>query len=301
MQAIKAWIYAFRLRTLPLAFSSIGMGSFLAASDASFKWDIFALSMLTTLFLQILSNLANDYGDFFNGADSPFRKGPVRAVQAGMISPGAMRRGIIIFGLLALSSGVILLFKAISVSAFGTFGFFLLLGMLAIYSAIKYTAGRSPYGYSGFGDLSVFLFFGLTGVLGTYYLHVLDLRPGLLLPAFSCGFFSVAVLNINNIRDIEADTIAGKKSIPVRIGGRLAIIYHWLLLLGGVLSAAFYVYLRIGSYWQWIFLLALPFIFLNAIHVSKANDPAALNPLLKQMSLTTLLFVLLFGAGQLLG
>jgi len=301
MSSAKAWVSAFRLRTLPLALSSIIMGSFLAAKDGSFKLLICLLAILTTIFLQILSNLANDYGDSQNGADSVFRKGPQRAVQSGKISPEAMKKGMYLFGGLSLVTGIILLVNAISFSAFGTFGFFLILGILSIVAAIKYTAGKNPYGYAGLGDISVFLFFGLVGVGGCYYLHTHTLDYKILLPAFACGFFSAAVLNINNIRDIESDKLAGKYSIPVRLGKGKAKIYHWFLLIGGFGSAFTYILLNENhSAGKWLFLLSFPLILITGIKVTKENESEKIDPQLKLMALSTLAFVILFGLGLLL-
>lgn len=297
--SFKIWIKAFRLRTLFLALASIAMGTFLAAAHHKFDPLIFILCSLTAVFLQILSNLSNDYGDYVNGADSVYRVGPTRAVQAGEISTGAMRRAIWVFSFLSLSSGIYLLVVGIKFSPLNFFGFFMI-GILAIIAAIKYTAGARPYGYSGLGDISVFIFFGWVGVMGTYYLQAEDVTSSLFLPATSCGLFSVAVLNINNIRDIDSDKKAGKKSIPVRIGRQKAKIYHWSLLISGVLCTVVYTLINYTSPYQWLFLLSLPLIVKNGIMISRKNNPLELNPYLKQMAISTLIFVLTFGAGLLL-
>jgi 1,4-dihydroxy-2-naphthoate polyprenyltransferase len=293
-----AWIKACRLRTLPLSLSSIGMGGFLAAWVHAFKPLIFIFCILTTVLLQILSNLANDYGDFKNGADSVMRKGPKRAVQSGLISPKAMKWAIIIFSLLSLFSGMYLLYLGLDIS-FNFLGFFLL-GILAILAAIKYTAGRNPYGYAGFGDVSVFFFFGLVGVLGTYFLQTDDLSPSLLLPAASCGLFSVAVLNINNIRDIESDAMAGKKSIPVRLGPYKARIYHWFLLFLACTCSLIFIWIKFTSGWQLIFLSSFVLMLRNGMVIWNTKEPRLLDPYLKQMSLSTLFYVITFGVGLLL-
>lgn len=296
---LKAWLSAVRLRTLPLAMASIAMGSFLAAAYISFNWWIFIFCALTTIFLQVLSNLANDYGDSVNGADSDSREGPARAVQSGRISLGAMKKAMYLFGALSLISGITLLYLA-----FGTnlqaFLFFFLLGLLSIAAAVAYTAGKNPYGYAGLGDVSVFVFFGLVGVLGTFYLHTGLFHWVILLPALSCGFFAAAVLNVNNIRDINSDRLAGKKSIPVRIGRKNAFFYHCFLLIGGVLAAISFVIFHFIDIWQLLFLLAFPLLFLNARAVLQQQTAGGLDPYLKQMALSTLLFVILFGLGLLL-
>lgn len=299
MNKSQAWIMAARPRTLPLALASIGMGAFLAASANHFSWQVLLLSALTTVFLQILSNLANDYGDSIHGADSAEREGPARAVQAGYISPQAMKQAMIIFGLLSFASGVWLLLAALPGNQLLLF-LFLLLGIAAIFAAITYTSGSRPYGYAGLGDLSVLIFFGIVGVLGSYYLHAQQLSWDHLLPALSCGFFSTAVLNVNNIRDIRTDELAGKRSIPVRLGRDKAVTYHWLLLISGIVCSVVYVMLNFESWWQLLFLATLPLLIRNGLAVQHKKASAALDPYLKQMALTTLLYVLTFGIGHLL-
>lgn len=294
----KAWIHAFRLRTLPLALACIGMGGFLAAAAGKFNAVLFGLCCLTTIFLQVLSNLANDYGDSMHGADHEGRKGPARAVQSGVITASQMRNAVILFGVLSLGCGLLLLWVS-----FGTHWdkliLFLGLGLLSIAAAIGYTVGKKPYGYLGLGDLSVLIFFGFVGVLGSYYLFTHTLTAKEILPALSCGFFSIAVLNINNIRDIDSDRQAGKFSIPVRIGKAKAVRYHWFLLVGGILSACGYLVFHYRSPWQWLFVLSVPLLIKNGISVN--NRPSEeLDPFLKQMALSTLLFVLLFGLGLIL-
>ena len=271
------------------------MGGFLAYHAGAFQWDIFLLCILTTIFLQILSNLANDYGDSIHGADHAARTGPVRAVQSGLISRAQMRRAIILLVALSLASGVILLFVSFGIEWRGII-FFLGLGVLSIGAAIMYTVGRKPYGYLGLGDLSVLVFFGLVGVMGSYYLFTKTISWYELLPAMSLGLFSVAVLNVNNIRDIESDKVAGKYSIPVRLGRSRAIIYHWLLIVLAVLFTCLYTVFLYHSPWQFLFMLAVPLFLRNGIAVAR-KSPEFLDPWLKQMAIATLFFVLLFGAG----
>ncbi|HEV8515219.1 MAG TPA: 1,4-dihydroxy-2-naphthoate polyprenyltransferase [Cyclobacteriaceae bacterium] len=295
---MKIWIEAFRLRTLPLSLSCIGMGGFLAAAQNKFNGLIFFLCCTTTIFLQVLSNLANDYGDAVNGADHSQRKGPKRAVQSGAISAAQMKNAIIIFVVLSLISGIELLYFAFGFEL-KSFLFFFALGLLSIVAAIAYTVGKKPYGYIGLGDLSVLIFFGLVGVMGSLYLFTKEFYPLQTLPALSCGFFSIAVLNINNIRDIESDRQAGKFSIPVRIGREKAIQYHWFLLSSGILCALVFVLLNYESPIQFLFLLSTPLLVINGKSVAKLPSEK-LDPFLKQMALSTLLFVLLFGIGSLM-
>lgn len=274
------------------------MGGFLASAVDAFRWDIFLLCILTTIFLQILSNLANDYGDSIHGADSADRKGPSRAVQSGAVTMAQMRVAVIVFVLLSLFSGVTLLLVSFGLAWKGII-FFFGLGVLSIVAAMAYTMGKKPYGYAGLGDLSVLIFFGFVGVLGSCYLFTKNVTTFSLLPALSCGLFSIAVLNINNIRDIDSDRKAGKFSIPVRIGREKAVLYHWVLLIAGITSAVVYTALTYNSAWQLLFLATVPLFLMNGKAVS-SKPSHELDPCLRQMALSTLLFVVLFGVGMIL-
>lgn len=287
-------MHAIRLRTLPLALSSILMGSFLAAYQGEFRFWVFLMAALTTVFLQILSNLANDYGDSIHGADSADREGPIRAVQSGIISLGEMKKAMILLGGLSLVSGLALLY--ISLQDWKIFLLFLGLGIAAILAAVTYTSGSKPYGYAGLGDISVFLFFGLLGVIGTYFLHSLSFDWSIIFPAVSLGFFSTSVLNINNIRDITADTKAGKKSIPVRVGRKKAVIYNWMLILGGNFSLV--VFAIANQTLGCLFALAtLPIMASVGKSVASKTEARELDPYLKKMAISTLLWVMAFGFG----
>jgi 1,4-dihydroxy-2-naphthoate octaprenyltransferase len=279
--------------------ASIGMGTFLASSEGAFDGTIFTLAISTTIFLQILSNLSNDYGDFVHGADHKERTGPERAVQSGRITPADMKRAIGFFVLLSLISGVGLIYFALGFQ-WDVLIFFLVLGLLAIGAAITYTSGYRPYGYMGLGDISVVIFFGLTGVMGSYYLFTQQLDAWTLLPALSVGFFSTAVLNVNNIRDIESDGKAGKRSIPVRLGREASVFYHWSLLIIGLTCAMVYVLLTYSNLFEFLFLIVIPLLWINAAAVKKYKQASQLDPYLKQMAITTLVFVLTFGIGQLI-
>lgn len=290
----EAWLHAVRLRTLPLALASIFAGSFLAVYKQVFRWEILLLASLTTIFLQILSNLSNDYGDTIHGADHQERQGPMRAVQSGLISLPEMKKAMCLFGILALISGLLLLYFA--VQDWVLFGIFLGLGLAAIWAAISYTSGNNPYGYAGLGDISVFLFFGLLGVFGTFFLHSLAWDDSIIWIGIALGLFSTAVLNINNIRDIESDTTAGKKSIPVRIGRKAANIYNWFLILGG--NYCLFIFAFITKEWTSLLALALfPLMIRIGISVQKGKDSQSIDPNLKKMALSTLVWVILFGIG----
>lgn len=306
---MKSWIAAARPRTLPLSLASIILGSLLALANLQFSWKILLLASLTTIFLQILSNFANDYGDAVSGKDTDQRVGPRRAVATGDITKEAMLRGIVITAVLSLISGVWLLIESFRDAGFSTGGLadipaqfwvFLVLGLLSIAAAVGYTNGKRPYGYAGFGDIAVLIFFGWVGVLGTYFLHTLSFMPLLLLPATSVGLFATGVLNINNIRDIDTDTLTGKRSIPARLGRALAIRYHWGLLMAGMACALAYSFLNETSPLGYVYVLAFPLFVLNGRAVATHQRPAELNARLGQLALSTLLFVVLFGVGQVL-
>lgn len=295
----QAWITAARPRTLPLALASIGMGSFLAAADGRFALLLALLCALTTIFLQVLSNLANDYGDTRHGADSAARQGPRRVVQMGLISAEEMKHGMASTAVLAMLSGVLLLTLAFGWQQMVFLGLFVALGGAAVWAAVAYTATSNPYGYMGLGDLFVLLFFGWVGTLGSYFVQAQVLTGWLILPATAVGLLAVGVLNINNTRDIESDKAAGKQSIPVRLGLTAARRYHAALLVASQLCAVVYVLGNYHAVWQFLFVVAWPLLWRNGTAV--AHLPSTkMDPLLKQLSLTTLLFVFTFGMGQLL-
>ncbi|MBL7941470.1 MAG: 1,4-dihydroxy-2-naphthoate octaprenyltransferase [Flavobacteriales bacterium] len=287
---LKAWISAMRLRTLPLAASCIFTGSALAWREHDAPWIIFALALTTAWALQILSNLANDYGDYFSGADNDGRIGPARAVQSGVISPAAMKRGIILTAAIAFVAGILLLWVACFQSGRGMTGLvFLVIGLISIAAAIRYTAGKNPYGYRGLGDVAVFLFFGIAGVLGTSLMFTPSFMTAWLLPATGIGCFSVAVLHLNNMRDRENDARSGKITIAVRLGKPGAIRYHFILLGAGWLSLMVFALLKENYY---LMLSWLPMMLVMALHlrfVLHNHVDAKLDGELKKIALSTFL------------
>jgi len=293
---MKNWIKAFRLRTLPLALASIFMGSFIAFAEGKFDIKVFFWCTLTTILLQILSNLANDYGDHVNGADHAGRKGPVRTVQSGAITALAMRNAVIICSILSFLSGIILLKTAFQ-SNWLMISAWLLIGLFCIAAAILYTVGRKPYGYMGLGDISVTLFFGIVGVMGACFMYTHQFNAINILPSLSCGFLATGVLNINNIRDIESDRMAGKFSIPVRIGKKAAAVYQKLLLISALgFAVAFMISRSSFDFFNLLFLIVVPLFWTIGRAVSTLPSEA-LDPWLKKMALTSVLFVILFGLG----
>ncbi|NJK97178.1 MAG: 1,4-dihydroxy-2-naphthoate polyprenyltransferase [Bacteroidales bacterium] len=292
-----AWIHAFRLRTLPLAMSSTILGSFIAAAERRFSLKVFLLASATTVLLQILSNLANDYGDFKNGKDNKDRIGPPRMVQSGQITPRQMIVAIGLVIILTLVTGLTLIFNGTSGEENNIKFFFLILGIAAIFAAVKYTVGKNPYGYRGFGDIFVFIFFGLVGVIGTYYLHTHLLKPDLILPAASIGFLSAGVLNLNNMRDYYSDKKAMKRTLVVIMGSENAKIYHLFLIIGAMATVLVYTLINFTSPFQFLFLIPVPFFIQNVVIVFKNKKPVELNTELRKLALSTLLFSVAFGVG----
>ena len=296
----RAWLHAFRLRTLPLALSSIIMASMLAAAAHSFSWSITILASLTTLLLQILSNLSNDYGDAASGIDNDDRVGPVRAIQSGAISADEMKQMMILFAALAFLTGLLLVYQGTHHLEMSYGLIFIMLGIAAITAAIKYTVGKNPYGYRGLGDFYVFMFFGLIGTLGTYFLHTGELPFSIFFPAISVGLLSVGVLNVNNMRDIINDEQSGKRTIVVILGSRIAKIYHLLLIGIALFSALIYVAINFTSLYNFLFLIAFIPLAFHLRRVWANNEPVLLDPELRILALCTLLFSVLLGLGFML-
>ena len=289
MHNLTLWISAFRLRTLPLALAVTGMGNLVAFQSPHFQWNIATFSAVTTLLLQILSNLANDYGDSIHGADSGNRVGPKRAVQSGAISKKAMQLGIVFFALLSLLSGVWLLHISFYPAYNQAIPLFLV-GLMAIAAAYFYTNGARPYGYQALGDVSVFLFFGLVGVLGTAYLQTKTVLPIDILPAVALGLWSTAVLNINNMRDMESDRAAGKETIPIKLGYPVARQYQCFLVVGGMLCFGLYALLLAD--WVWFaFLPGSALMVYSLVGVWRTNRHQQLDLYLKPQALGTFLSV----------
>jgi len=287
MSNTKEWFKAARLRTLPLSVSGILVGSFYAFSQGYTNWLILAFALVTTLGLQVLSNFANDYGDGVKGTDNEYRIGPQRAIQSGAITIQAMKKGIIITSVLTMIAAIVLIYVSFGRENFGYSVFFFLLGLAAVAAAIKYTVGSSAYGYRGLGDIFVFIFFGLVSVLGCYFLFAKQIDALIILPAISVGLLSVAVLNLNNMRDQVSDAMSGKNTIVVKMGPKRAKIYHYTVIVTAlVLILAFAVLSHFGP-GQYLFLPAfIPFI-IHLKTVAKNTIPRELDPELKKVALGT--------------
>lgn len=298
---MKHWIEAARLRTLPLSVSGIIVGSMYALRPTDnietptevFSWAIFGFALLTTLGLQILSNFANDYGDGVKGTDNEDRVGPKRAIQSGVITPQAMKKALVITSILTLISSVLLIYTAFGESNIVYSLFYLALGILAIISAIRYTVGNFAYGYKGYGDVFVFVFFGLVSTLGVNFLYSKQLDCLLFLPAITIGLLSVAVLNLNNMRDQASDTKAGKNTLVVKIGAENAKKYHYFLIVSAMFSVVIFAILSDYNFDQYLFLLAYIPLTKHLYTVSNNQDPKLLDPELKKVALSTFLLSIL--------
>lgn len=299
---MKHWIEAARLRTLPLSVSGIIVGSMYALAHPTdailtptevFNWRIFGFAILTTLGLQILSNFANDYGDGMKGTDNADRIGPKRAIQSGVITPEAMKRAIIITSALTLLSAMLLIYYAFKDTNIGYSLFYLILGVLAIISAIRYTVGNTAYGYRGFGDLFVFVFFGLVSTLGVNFLYSKQLDVALFFPAIAIGLLSVGVLNLNNMRDEASDRKSNKNTIVVKIGGAKAKKYHYFLIITAMVSVLIFAVLDHFHFDQYLFVLAYIPLTKHLITVYKNQEPKALDPELKKLALSTFILSVL--------
>lgn len=299
---MKHWVEAARLRTLPLSVSGIIVGSMYALAYPTtniltptevFNWQLFGFAILTTLGLQVLSNFANDYGDGMKGTDNEDRIGPKRAIQSGVISPETMKKAIIITSVLTFISALLLIYFAFGEAYIWYSILFIVLGLLAIASAIRYTVGNTAYGYRGFGDFFVFVFFGLVSTLGVNFLYSKEVDYRLILPAIAIGFLSVGVLNLNNMRDEVSDKKAGKNTIVVKIGGAKAKKYHYFLIISAMVLVLVFAVLKDFNFDQYIFLLAYFPLTKHLITVSKNTEPRALDPELKKLALSTFLLSIL--------
>nr|WP_315165998.1 1,4-dihydroxy-2-naphthoate octaprenyltransferase [uncultured Flavobacterium sp.] len=304
---MKHWIEAARLRTLPLSVSGIIVGSMYALAHPTddiltptevFNWRLFGFAILTTLGLQILSNFANDYGDGMKGTDNEDRVGPKRAIQSGVITPQAMKRAIIITSALTLLSAMLLIYYAFRDTNLWFSLFYLVLGILSIVSAIRYTVGNTAYGYRGFGDVFVFVFFGLVSTLGVNFLYSKQLDFELVLPAVAIGLLSVGVLNLNNMRDEASDRKSNKNTIVVKIGGAKAKIYHYFLIATAMVMVLIFAIVDDFHFDQYLFLLAYIPLTKHLITVYKNQNPKELDPELKKLALSTFALSVLLSLGM---
>lgn len=300
MNNIKPWLSAIRLRTLPLSISGIILGSCFAYFNGRFNVLIFVLAILTTICLQILSNLANDYGDGVKGTDNLNRLGPDRAIQTGSITPDQMLEGIKINILLAIVLSFSLIYTSFGQGYFLYSLLFFVLAGASIVAAINYTMGNKAYGYKGLGDIFVFIFFGLVSVIGSYFLYAKQIDHLIILPAIAVGLLSVGVLNLNNMRDIVSDKEAGKITLAVRLGKVNAKKYHVFLVVSAMVITLIYSILYYKSMYNFMFLIAFVPLGIHLKKVINAKTPQDLDPQLKVLALSTFLFSVLLGVGYIL-
>jgi 1,4-dihydroxy-2-naphthoate octaprenyltransferase len=290
----KAWISAARPRTLPLSISGILTGSAIAVLENAFNWTIFGLAIATTLSFQILSNFANDYGDGIKGTDNDDRLGPQRAIQSGAITDKALKKGMIINAVVSLIIAFLLIGYAFDFENFAAIIIYFILAILSIVAAIKYTVGNNAYGYSGFGDIFVFIFFGWVSVIGVFYLYDQSFEINYFLPASAIGMLSVAVLNLNNMRDRESDLTSKKMTLAIQLGEKGAKLYHSsLITISLVLLVIFYNVYAVKIYLYSAFIVYVPLV-IHLIKVIKNKHPKYLDLELKKVALSCFGFSLLF-------
>ena len=286
MTKSQAWIKALRLRTLPLSLSGIIIGSAIAKYNGFWDWNIFLLSLLTTVLFQIVSNLANDLGDSIKGTDNKDRVGPMRSVQSGLISKNEMRNAVVMTSIVSLLSAGTLIYIGTTNLPISILWFYCGLAVACIFAAITYTIGKKAYGYYGLGDIMVFLFFGLVSVLGVYPLYAKSIDWIIMLPACSIGLLSTAVLNLNNMRDRTNDAKSGKNTLVVKIGADWAKLYHTLLVLGGIICHLMFL-VTINHLIAFIGLLPGIILMLHLQKVMKTKNPKDFDPELKKVALST--------------
>ncbi|EPR70715.1 1,4-dihydroxy-2-naphthoate polyprenyltransferase [Winogradskyella psychrotolerans RS-3] len=300
MNKIKPWLSAMRLRTLPLSVSGIILGGCFAFYNGKFNPWVFALAIFTTIALQILSNLANDYGDGMRGTDNDERVGPQRALQSGAITPDEMMDGIKLNIIIVIILTMVLIWSAFDSGSILYILLFLLLAGLSVYAALNYTMGDSPYGYRALGDVFVFVFFGLVSTFGSYLLFVHTLDHVVVLPAISIGLLSVGVLNLNNMRDIESDTNAGKITLAIKLGKEGAKRYHFAVILGAMLVTILFSILYYVEPYNFLYLIAFIPLLIHVKKIKSAKTPNDFDSQLKVLALSTFLMSILLGVGYIL-
>ena len=292
MKQLKVWLKAVRLRTLPLSVSGILIGNSLCFQDPEFSGILFVLMLFTAISFQIISNFANDYGDGVKGTDNDNRLGPKRVLQQGLLSREILKKGIVIISLISLLLAFVLIFLAFGSNSWYYILIFIGLSFASVWAAIFYTVGNKAYGYYGFGDLFVFLFFGGVSVLGAYFNQLKTFSYPAILLSLVVGFLSVGVLNLNNMRDIDNDAFVGKRTLVVIMGAAIAKKYHLLLLIVSV-SILVYVFSSVSIRFFWIPYLAIIPLIVHFISVLKNSEPKFFDPELKKLSLSIFLLSLL--------
>ena len=292
MQKVTVWLAAARLRTLPLSVAGIFVGNGIAWLEGHFSQLLFILSVLTTIAFQVLSNFANDYGDGVKGTDNENRLGPQRVLQQGLLSRATLKKGIQITAGISMLLALLLIYFAFGSEEWKKALFFIALGIASILAAIKYTVGDSAYGYYALGDLFVFFFFGGVSVLGSYYLQTKVVSLFLILPATAIGLLSTAVLNLNNLRDMENDQRSNKWTVPLLLGFEKGRIYHVLLVTSAFVISSLYAFIKGQTLWAYTFLLLFIPLGLHLLRVAKSKGGKQLDPELKIVALSTFFFAI---------
>lgn len=286
------WLLASRPKTLPAALSPVIIGTALAFGDGRGHWPSALLAALGALLLQIGANYANDYYDFISGADDHKRLGPTRATAAGMVSPAAMKRAFILVFAFAAGAGIYLIFRG---------GWpVIAIGITAIISAVLYTGGPFPLGYNGLGDIFVFLFFGLVAVGGTYYVQAQQINDMAIIAGIAPGLFSVAILTVNNLRDVHNDKSSGKKTLVVLLGEKFGRLQYLISVLLACLAPFFLIYLTGAHRWAAAASLAI-ILTIPVLRTIYREPPSVIyNKALAQTGKALFIFSLLFSLGWLL-
>ncbi|MGX1930418.1 1,4-dihydroxy-2-naphthoate octaprenyltransferase [Flagellimonas sp. 2504JD4-2] len=294
MGNFKAWVQAARLRTLPLSLSGIIVGTALAGMEDFFDLTIFLLALLTTVAFQITSNFANDYGDGVKGTDNEDRIGPARALQSGLLSRSALKRGVIVSVIVSLLLALLLIYVSFGIENLRLILLFVVLGILSVWAAIRYTMGSNPYGYKGLGDVFVFLFFGLLGVLGSMFLFTKSLDWTSFLPATAIGLLCVGVLNLNNLRDVLSDEKHGKITMVVKMGFDNGKRYHFFLITAAFACLLCFTWIKNIPIQNTFYLFAFIPIFIHLKRVMGTKEPVKLDGELKKLALSTFLLSIMF-------
>lgn len=290
---LKACLRSMRLRTLPLSLAGIVLGELLAAKVCDYDLLTVVLLALTTVCLQILSNLSNELGDTLSGTDRSDRQGIHYSIQDGEMTVPEMKRLIGCFAVLSCLVGFAMVWRAFGTVLAPLPAAFLALGAAAVWAAMHYTLGKHPYGYRGLGDIFVFIFFGLATVCGGYYLTCLVWDWRILLPAASIGCFSVAVLNVNNIRDMKSDA-ATRTTVALKLGLRRARIYQTALIAAGWVLMTVFAATEPLHWLHFAYVLALPG-FVKHLHGVWTREDRALDPMLPLLVVSTFTFALFAG------
>ena len=286
---LAVWLLAARPKTLWAAVAPVVLGTALAFDAGAAHWPAALVVLLAAVLIQVGTNYSNDYHDFIKGADTERRKGPTRVTQAGLVAPDAVRRAALVAFGLAFLAGLYLIWR-------GGWIIFVI-GVLSIFFGILYTAGRYSLAYLGLADLFVFVFFGPVAVAGTFYVQALDVEPYVILAGFGPGFLSMAILLVNNIRDVEEDREAGKKTLVVRMGRGFGIAFYQVCFIGAALTVLVLIATTGGHTWSLSALLVLPVGIANTQRMKKSNRPDVMNPLLGATARMLLVYCMLFSIG----